>query len=218
MLGDCGGFLGLMLRVCLFLLTVTLHMCVWLWGICWRDYSTSCWLVAWCNLDGSVISYRCEDSNSATMIIVTSLLFFEVVIVSLELLQECPVWSKLSLVIGMLARKRLPMSSSAGERPHHGKGVVRYTSRAKCGSFDSFLLSGLFVQPVHCFVEIKDCWFGVEIVCLCKFCKFRRWVLRVIITNHHLWDSQMEKVFFNASMIPWEVVLESRWISGYCEK
>ena len=77
-----------------------------------------------------MIGYRFEDSNSVT-IIVTSLLFFEVVIVSLELLQVGVSWS---LVIGMLVRKRLSISSSAGERPYNGKGFVRYASRARYGS------------------------------------------------------------------------------------
>ena len=56
-------------------------------------------------------------------VIVPSLSVFEGTVAGSEVLEEFPIGVSWSLVTGMLARKCLPMSSSAGDKLHHGKGV-----------------------------------------------------------------------------------------------
>ena len=70
------------------------------------------------------------------MVNVMLLLLLEFLVVFLEFGQKFHLGVKWLFCNGIFVRSRLPISSSAGERLHHGNGVERYVKRAMCGSSD----------------------------------------------------------------------------------
>ena len=69
----------------------------------------------------------------------SSKLFFCFCFISLFALQKCRRYchcgTSADAICGIFDWICLPVSNSAGDRPHHDKGVERYESNAMCGSF-----------------------------------------------------------------------------------
>ena len=72
------------------------------------------------------------------------LFLFHLFVCTAEILEILQCGTSADAICGIFVRICLPMSNSAGDRPHHGKGVERYESNAMCGSF-VFLSSFLAV-------------------------------------------------------------------------
>ena len=72
----------------------------------------------------------------------------------------------------------------------------------------------VLTQPVHYSAESEDCCCVVEIILLCKLCKFLRGVLRSVVTNSLQWNSVSSKHRFQAVITPCEVTDERVTTSG----